>query len=465
MLTDTPDNQKSAIIRKKLLNTAFFIASITCVVILLLRGKEVAGLSVAGTIVFVSSFYFVLYLFLLQFRREVLQVARKTFFILFAILTFLVITKAVSEKPNPDLIYLVPFAIIPVIVRTFYDARLALFILLITIMLAGFMVSKPFEFILMSFVSGMTAIFTLTTIYRRSKLIFTSLMVILSYTIMFFGISLMNEGNIHNKIGEHLLLFAGNGLFVLISYPLVLVFEKNFLFLSDATMLELADTNQPLLRKLADEAPGSYQHSLQVANLAEEAARTIGANILLVRTGSLYHDIGKIANSKYFIENQLDERNPHDELEPKASTKLIINHVKNGVVLAKNYKIPIQVIDFIRTHHGTTTAYYFYKKYSDLNPGMVVSENDFSYPGPKPFSRETAIVMMADAVEASSRSLGKFTEEEISELVERIIYLQEQDGQFSDVPLTYKDISDVKSVFKKLLTNIYHARVVYPDRS
>jgi len=247
-------------------------------------------------------------------------------------------------------------------------------------------------------------------------------------------------------------------------YPIIFIFEKKFLFLSDNTLLELADTNQPLLRKLAEEAPGSFQHSLQVANLAEEAARITGANLLLVRTGALYHDIGKIANPKFYIENQTDGLSPHDNLNPEESVKVIINHVKNGVILAKNFKIPVQIIDFIRTHHGTTVAYYFFKKYTDLHQLDTSTVKEFTYPGPKPFSKETAVVMMADAVEASSRSLLEYTEETISELVERIVYIQEQDGQFSDIPLTFKDISDIKSAFKKRLSNIYHIRMAYPER-
>jgi putative nucleotidyltransferase with HDIG domain len=223
-----------------------------------------------------------------------------------------------------------------------------------------------------------------------------------------------------------------------------------------------------LLRKFAEDAPGSFQHSLQVSNLAEEAARVIGANYLLVRTGALYHDIGKIGNPKYFVENQGDEISPHEKLDPKESARMIISHVKNGVNLARNYKIPVQIIDFIKMHHGTSVAYFFYKKYIDQYPGEESKpgiEKAFAYPGPKPFSKETAVVMMTDAVEASSRTLASYTEESISELVEKIIYIQEQDGQFSEVPLTFKDISDIKDVLKKRLLNIYHARVAYPERN
>lgn len=441
-----------------------FLASIIAVVFIITWKRDLKFREVLGTAVVVSFCFLVLYFFLRQFRQEVLRVVLKTFFILLAILTFLLVTRSVSHLSTPNIILIVPFAIIPVIIRTFYDARLALFILLITIMLAGFMVPEPFIFILMSFISGMVAIFTLTSNFRKSRLLYTSLMVILSNIVLYAGISLMNSGDAANPVPSDYFLLTANGLLILLSYPLILLFEQEFLLVSDTTLLELADINHPLLRKLAVDAPGSFQHSLQVSNLAEEAARTIGANVNLVRTGALYHDIGKIAKPGYFIENQKEGVSPHDNLDPRDSSKVIINHVKNGIILAKNYKIPVPVIDFIRTHHGTTIAYFFYKKYMDQHAGEAGMEKVFAYPGPRPFSKETSIVMMADAVEASSRSLNKYTEENISELVERIIYLQEQDAQFADVPITYKDMSDIKSAFKKRLTNIYHARIAYPER-
>jgi putative nucleotidyltransferase with HDIG domain len=465
MVPTVSEIAKPAGMKKSILNFIFFLASIIAVVAIMTYKKHESHFGLTGTLLVVASCYTVLYLFLLQFRPEVLQITRKVLFILSAIVVLLAVTRIATDLRGQKLIFLIPFAIIPVMVRTFYDARLALFTLLITIMLAAFMVSRPFEFVLMTFISGMAAIFTLTNIYRRAKLIFTSVMVIFSYAWLHLGINLMLRGKIPDNYLTDLLYFAGNGALVLLSYPLMLIFEQKFLFLSDATLLELTDTNQPLLRKLAEEAPGSFQHSLQVANLAEEAARVMGANLLLVRTGALYHDIGKIANPKYFIENQTDENSPHESLNPKESSKVIINHVRNGVILAKNYKIPAQIIDFIRTHHGTTVAYYFFKKFLDENPGKMNMKMEFAYPGPKPFSKETAVVMMADAVEASSRSLTKYSEESISELVERIIYIKEQDGQFSDVPLTFKDISGIKDVFKKRLSNIYHARIAYPERN
>lgn len=454
----------SKVKRVNILTFFYFLTSIAGVTALLHYGEDTIRLEMAGTLAIVTLCYSVLYFFLLQFRDEILSTHRKLLFILFTIIVYVALTRSIIEKPGKEYIFLIPFAIIPVMIRTFYDARLALFILLITIMLAAFMVDDPFEFVLMNFIVGMVAIFTLSNIYRRLQLFFTAFMVVVAYSAFYFGSFIMNGGALQDIILADYIHFAENGAMVLLCYPLILIFEKRFLFLSDATLLELADTNQPLLRKLADEAPGSFQHSLQVANLAEEAARVIGANVLLVRAGALYHDIGKIANPKYYSENQKDGVSPHDKLDPRLSSRVIINHVKNGVILAKNYKIPSQIIDFIRTHHGTTVAYYFYKKFIDMNPGKHDIQKEFTYPGPKPFSKETAVVMMADAVEASSRSLTDYSEESISEMVERILVIQEQDGQFSDIPLTYKNISDIKDIFRKRLSNIYHGRVAYPDR-
>jgi putative nucleotidyltransferase with HDIG domain len=450
--------------RKYILNIIYFIISTVIVVAVWPKQADGGFLRTLGITILVSSCYLVLYLFLSHFRSEVLYVTRKTLFIILTILSFVLLTRFVIAVASLKILFLIPIVIIPVVIRTFYDARLALFILLIAIMLSGFMIPDPFVFIFMNFIAGMAAIYSLSNIYRKGKFFITSIMVVISYSVLYLGLNLMHDGSFKNIEWSVFYMFAGNGVLVLISYPVIFIFEKKFLFLSDTTLLELADINQPLLRKLAVEAPGSFQHSLQVANLAEEAARITGANLLLVRTGALYHDIGKIANPKYFIENQTEESSPHDDLNPLDSAKMIINHVKNGVILAKNFKLPVQIIDFIRTHHGTTVAYYFFKKFTDLYPWDTSKESEFTYPGPKPFSRETAIIMMADAVEASSRSLKKHTEDSISELVERIIYIQEQDGQFSEIPLTFKDISDIKDAFKKRLQNIHHVRIAYPER-
>jgi len=450
--------------RKYFTNLIFFLLSIITVVVIWPQERNGSLIHLMGSLIIVSSCYLVLYLFLYYFRPEILEVKRKTFFIILIILTFIVLTRIVISFYDPGILYLIPFAVITIIISTFYDSRLALFILLITIMLAGFIVPDPFEFIFMNFISGVVAIFSMVNIYRRARLLFAAFVVMMSYSVVHFAISSINTENIASIIWSDYKWFAGNGLLILLSYPLIFLFEKKFFFLSDTTLLELSDINQPLLRRLAEEAPGSFQHSRQVANLAEEAARIVGANLLLARAGALYHDIGKIVNSEYFIENQSADHNPHHEIDPLESSRFIINHVNEGVLIARKYKLPVQIIDFIRTHHGTTKAYYFYKLYLETKPGEKDIENEFAYPGPKPFSKEMAIVMMADAVEASSRTLDEYTEYTINELVERILIIQEQDDQFSDAPLTFKDISVIKAVFKKRLLNIYHSRIAYPER-
>ncbi len=426
-------------------------------------GRYGSWFIVIGRFILVGACYLILYLFLYHFRREVLGTVHKTVFIILLILIFVFITRVVTVMPNVG-IYLIPFGIIPIIIRTFYDSRLALFILLVTIMLVGFMVPNSFEFIFMTFIAGVVAIFSLTNIYRRGRLFFSAVMVVVSYSLVYFGIGIIQEGSFTGLNWSNYGWFAGNGALLLLSYPMIFLFEKTFGFLSDATLFELSDTNQPLLRRLAEEAPGSFQHSMQVANLAEEAARAIEANHLLVRTGALYHDIGKLEKSEYFAENITKGFNPHEALTPEDSARLIIDHIEKGVELARRYNLPSQIIDFIRTHQGTTLAYYFFHKYKEAHPDEVVDESMFSYPGPKPFSRETAVLMMTDAVEATSRSLEVYTKESVSKMVDTVIENQIRDGQFTDAPITFRDISVIKEVFKKRLINIYHARIAYPAR-
>jgi putative nucleotidyltransferase with HDIG domain len=418
----------------------------------------------AGLLILISACYIVLYLFLFHFRRDVLDTVHRTTFIIIIILIFIILTRIVIMMPNVS-IYLIPFGIIPIVVRTFYDSRLALFILLVTIMICGFLVPNSFEFVFMTFIASVVAIFSLSNIYRRGRLFFSALMVVVSYSSVYLGIGIIQEGTLAELSWDTFGWFAGNGALLLLCYPTIFLFEKTFGFLSDATLFELSDSNQPLLRRLSEEAPGSFQHSLQVANLAGEAARAIGANHLLVRTGALYHDIGKLARSEFFTENIPDGFNPHEKLTPEESASLIISHIENGVELARKYNLPEQIIDFIRTHQGTTTAYFFYHKYKEAHQNEQVSESLFAYPGPKPFSRETAVLMMTDAVEATSRSLTVYSRETISEMVEKVIENQIRDGQFSDAPITFKDISIIKEVLKSRLINIYHVRIAYPPRN
>ncbi len=448
--------------QKGFINLVLFLVSIAINVYTGMIGSGMALIEVAGYTIIVSTCYILLYLFILHFRKEILDVSRKILFILAIILAFVIITKFVISEYRTSMIFLVPYALIPIVIRSFYDARLAMFILLITLLLSGFIVPVPFEFIFINLMAGIVAILSLSDINRKFKLIFSAFTVTLTYIVIYLAFIINQEGTVSMVELAELKLFIGNGLLLLFGYPFISIFEKKFYFLSDATMHELSDSNNPLLRRLSEEAPGSYQHSLQVANLAEAASRSIGANVLLARTGSLYHDIGKIASPEFFIENQKSEGNPHMELDPEVSSAIIINHVEEGVKLAREYKIPVQIIDFIKTHHGTTKAYYFYKKYLQKERAGELTEADFQYKGPKPFSREMAIVMMADAVEASSRTLDKYTEETISELVERTILIQEQEEQFSDAPLTFREITEIKAVFKKRLSNMYHGRIAYP---
>jgi putative nucleotidyltransferase with HDIG domain len=272
----------------------------------------------------------------------------------------------------------------------------------------------------------------------------------------------IQEGSVSTIDYRPFLWFAGNGLLILTAYPMIFVFEKTFGFVSESTLFELSDSNQPLLRKLSEKAPGTFQHSLQVANLAEEVVYEIGGNPLLIRTGSLYHDIGKMTNPMYFIENQTGDNNPHDELEFEKSAEIIIGHVTKGVEIARKYKLPEPVIDFIRTHHGTTLVQYFYRSFLKKNPSQEADMSRFSYPGPKPFSRETAIVMMADSVEASSRSLKVKNEETLKELVNYIINEQARLGQFDDSQITFREITKIKEILTSKLLNIHHVRIEYP---
>ncbi|OFX46736.1 MAG: hypothetical protein A2X13_00505 [Bacteroidetes bacterium GWC2_33_15] len=416
-----------------------------------------------GQIIFVFACIAVLFLFLLNFRKDILQNSLKTLFILMVVLIVVSIA-SITLKISVNSIYIVPFALVPIIIKTFYDSRLALFIHIITVLLVGFFAPNGFEFVFLNFIAGIIAIFSLTNLYRRGKLIFSAALVFLTYSFVYFGMAITQEGNFSNIEWNNFVYFAINGGFVLLAYPLIYIFEKIFGFLSDVTLMELSDTNQKLLRELAEKAPGTFQHSMQVANLAEEAIIKIGGNPLLVRTGALYHDIGKMINPLYFIENQRTGFNPHDMHEFVESANIIINHVTDGIELARKHKLPEKLIDFIRTHHGTSKVQYFYRSYIKKFPDKEIDINKFTYPGPKPFSKEMAVLMMADSVEAASRSLTDYNDSTIDNIVESIINNKMNDMQFDISDITFKDISTVKSIFKKKLANIYHIRIKYPEK-
>jgi cyclic-di-AMP phosphodiesterase PgpH len=419
------------------------------------------NLVLLGQFILVFALIAILYLFLYHFRREILTSARKTLFILF-FLFLMVSTSIILIRFSMINFYVVPFAIVPIIIRTFYDERLALFIHTVILLLVAFFAPNSFEFLFLNYVIGLVAIFSLSNLYLRSKLFYTAVIIVFSYSLLYFGIAVTQERSVANINWMNFAWFGANGLLVLTTYPLLYIFEKTFGFISDGTLVELSDTNQPLLRKLAEEAPGTFQHSIQVANLAEAAVREIGGNPLLVRAGALYHDIGKMSNPAFFIENQTSGYNPHDSLDFEESAQVIISHVSKGVEIARKHNLPEQIIDFIQTHHGTTRVQYFYKSFLKKYPNEDVDARKYTYPGPKPFSRETAVLMMADSVEAASRSLKEISTGSINELVESIIDNQFSEDQFSNTNLTFRDIATVKSVYKNKLMNIYHARISYP---
>jgi hypothetical protein len=353
--------------------------------------------------------------------------------------------------------------LVPIFLKTFFDIRYALFVHMITVLLAGFWVPNSYQFVLMNFLAGLVGVLSLRSYYKRGILFYTAIFVLAAYTIIYIILSLLQEGDFKQINWVDVLWLSGNALLILTVYPLVFLFERIFGFLSDATLFEMSDTNQPLLRALAEKAPGTFQHSMQVASLAEEAVLKVGGNSLLVRAGALYHDIGKMENPYYFIENLHDGSNPHNELDERSSARLIIGHVLKGVEIAKKHNLNEKIIDFIRTHHGTGTVQYFYRTYLNTNPDEEVDINEFRYPGPKPSSKENAVLMMADSVEAASRTLKAYTRESISELVENIVSFQTEEEQFTEADITFADITTIKEIFKNRLTNIYHSRIEYPE--
>jgi len=403
----------------------------------------------------------ILYLFLYNFRRNVLRSLQNTAFInLMILLTALVASLTIRYEFLS--LYVLPFALVPIMVRTFFDSRLALFVHLLTILIVGFWAPNSFEFVFLNIIAGIVGIFSLTNSYRRGILFQTAISISITYSVVYFAFSVIQEGNLSTIDYRPFLWFGGNGLMILTSYPLIFIFEKTFGFISESTLFELSDSNQPLLRKLSEAAPGTFQHSLQVANLAEEVIFEIGGNPLLVRTGALYHDIGKMADPLYYIENQSGDFNPHDQLEFDKSAEIIIGHVTKGVEIARKNKLPEPVVDFIRTHHGSTLVQYFYRSFLKKNPSQEADMSRFSYPGPKPFSRETAVVMMADTVEASARSLKVKNETGLKELVDFVIGEQVRLGQFDNAHITFREISEIKEILISKLLNIHHIRIEYP---
>jgi putative nucleotidyltransferase with HDIG domain len=413
-----------------------------------------------GYMVLVALVLMMLFLFLKKYRPEIYANNTKVTFIFVNVLLMVFITTLVV-KNNEAYVYVVPLCILPLILKNFFDARLGLFVHVLTILILGFVVPNSFEYIFLQIIAGIVTILTVSELYKRANLFISVGQITLIYIVGYFAFIVIHEGNIENIAWTNFGIFLLNGMITLFAQPLIYLYEKIFGLVSDVSLLELSDTNSKLLKELANKAPGTFHHSLQVANLAEAAANEIGANAMLVRVGALYHDIGKMEKPTFFTENQITNVNPHDDLPPKESAKIIIDHVIHGIEIARKNNIPDRVIDFLRTHHGTTLVYYFFKKQQELDSDT--EESFFRYPGPIPFSKETAILMMSDAVEAASKSLKSPTYPMIDDFVEKIVTGQMQAGQFLNANITFKEIEVVKKVLKKKLTNIYHLRVEYPE--
>ena len=408
----------------------------------------------------VSLTLLMLLLFLRKYRIDVFLDNTKVTFIFFNILLMILLTTLVVNY-NSKYVYVVPLCVLPLVFKAFFDARLGLFAHVLTVLLLGFVVPNSYEYMFLQIIAGIVTILTVSELYKRANLFISVGQITLIYIISYFAFFVIHEGSILDLQFETFGLFILCGLATLFVQPLIYIYEKLFGLVSDVSLLELSDTNTKLLKELSNKAPGTFHHSLNVANLAEASANEIGANAMLVRVGALYHDIGKMKNPTYFTENQSTGINPHDELSPKESAKIIISHVIDGIEIAKKNNLPDRVIDFIRTHHGTSLVYYFFSKENESR--SIVNKEDFRYPGPRPFSKETAILMMCDSVEAASKSLKEPTTPKIDKFVETIIDKQMESGQFLNANITFKEIQLIKKVIKNKLANIFHLRIEYPE--
>ena len=419
--------------------------------------------SVIGHALIVMILMAITFLYLFYFRKSFLLQKRNVLFVLMIYLIMVGLCAAINRTDTLS-VYLIPFAIIPIYILTFFDVRMSIFELTTILLLCSLIVPKPLEFIIINFVGGIVAVFVLGRAYRRSRVFLATGVIFLTSCLCYLAMVLIQEGSLHAFNFWMLIWFGASAILFLGMYQLVYLFEKMFGFVSDITLFELSDTNQKLLLELARQAPGTFQHTLQVANLAEAAAQAIGARALLARTGALYHDIGKQGNPAYFIENRGSNNNPHDQLTPIESATIIRKHVTDGLAMAKKQRLPAIIQEFITGHHGDSLMYFFYAKQKELNGGVEPDPALFRYDGAKPVRREVSIVMMADAVEAASRSLPEYTEESIAALVDKIIDIQIREGALQESELSFHDIGIIKGVFKDYLGNVYHTRITYPER-
>ena len=418
-------------------------------------------LTLAGQILYVGIFLFCFMVYLDLFRADYYE-RKGSLSLLFALIVLFPVIASVMVSQSLSSIYIVPFAMIPIIVRIFLDSRTAFMAHVTIILLCSITLRFPHEFILLQVVAGMVSIYSLRELSQRSQLLRTALVVFASYALLYFAFELIHEDDLTKLNTRMYIYFMINGILLLFAYPLLFILEKTFGFTSNVTLVELSNINNSLLREMSEIAPGTFQHSLQIANLAAEAANKIGAKSQLVRTGALYHDIGKMVNPAFFTENQSGV-NPHKSLNYEQSAQVIISHITDGLKLAEKHNLPKVIKDFISTHHGRGLTKYFYISYKNEHPDEEVDAEKFRYPGPNPFTKEQAILMMADSVEAASRSLPEYTEESIGTLVDKIIDAQVAEGFFKECPITFKDIALVKALFKEKLKTMYHTRISYPE--
>ena len=418
-------------------------------------------LTLAGQILYVGIFLFCFMVYLDLFRADYYE-RKGSLSLLFALIVLFPVIASVMVSQSLSSIYIVPFAMIPIIVRIFLDSRTAFMAHVTIILLCSITLRFPHEFILLQVVAGMVSIYSLRELSQRSQLLRTALVVFASYALLYFAFELIHEDDLTKLNTRMYIYFMINGILLLFAYPLLFILEKTFGFTSNVTLVELSNINNSLLREMSEIAPGTFQHSLQMANLAAEAANKIGAKSQLVRTGALYHDIGKMVNPAFFTENQSGV-NPHKSLNYEQSAQVIISHITDGLKLAEKHNLPKVIKDFISTHHGRGLTKYFYISYKNEHPDEEVDAEKFRYPGPNPFTKEQAILMMADSVEAASRSLPEYTEESIGTLVDKIIAAQVAEGFFKECPITFKDIALVKALFKEKLKTMYHTRISYPE--
>ena len=417
--------------------------------------------NIVGNVMIIVILDFLLFAYFFLFRQRILESIRATLFMFLMIVGMLGLLALVTQYLELTE-YIVPFAMLPLVVRVFFDSRTALYVHIITILLAAQMVPDATEFVFLQIIVGMVAVSSLKDMNSRSQLVQSALMIFAVYSIAFVGMELARGVDVVDLDWTKIFVFGLNAIALLFAYGLIFIIEKLFGFLSEVTLVELSNINSPLLMEFSEKCPGTFQHVLQVSNLAVEVAKKIGANVLLVRTGALYHDLGKMVNPMYYTENQTG-MNPLNELPYDEAAQVIISHVQEGVNIAEKWNLPYQIIEFISMHHGCSKVKYFYNSFKNKYPDKEIDEAKFTYPGPLPATKETAILMMSDAVEAASRSLKSYDEESISKLVENVVNGQIADGQFKDSPISFRDVEVAKRVFVEKLQNIYHTRIQYPE--